>query len=71
VEKDWRNRLENLALMLKGDNVIRLFTAVIYCHSMLIPPFYVIKIFYLGYYFGMAVNCQGKKYYNIDQWKQT
>ncbi len=29
------------------------------------------KDVYLGYNHGMAVNYQGKKFYNIDQWKQT
>ncbi len=71
MEKDWKIWLQNLALMLKGYNVIELFTAVIYYHSMVIPPFYVMKIFYLGYYHGMALNCQGKKFFNIDQWWQT
>ncbi len=51
-----------------GANVIKLFTAVIYCHSMAIPSFCVIKLFYLGNYHGMAVNYHGiKLFYNIGQ----
>jgi hypothetical protein len=42
--------------VLPGANVIKLFTAVIYCHSMVIPSFCVIKLYYLGNYHGMAVN---------------
>jgi hypothetical protein len=44
-----------------GASVIKLFTTVIYCHSMAIPSFFVIKL----YYRGMAVNYHGKKFYNI------
>jgi hypothetical protein len=40
-------------------NVIKLFTAVIYHHSMVIPSFCVIKLYYLGNYHGMAVNYHG------------
>jgi hypothetical protein len=39
-----------------GAKVIKLFTAVNYCHSMVIPSFCVIKLYYLGNYHGMAVN---------------
>ena len=39
-----------------GANVIKLFTADIYHHSMLIPSFCVTKLYYLGNYCGMAVN---------------
>ncbi len=39
-----------------GANVIKVFTAVIYYHSMVIPSFCVIKLYYLGNYHGMAVN---------------
>ncbi len=46
-----------------GANVIKLFTMVIYCHSMA-----VIKLYYLGNYHGMAVNYHGiKLFYNIGQ----
>jgi hypothetical protein len=48
-----------LKLFKPGPNVIKLFTAVIYCHSMVIPPFCVIKQHYLGNYCGMAVNYHG------------
>jgi hypothetical protein len=55
-------------LLIPGANVIKLFTAVIYCHSMVIPSFCVIKLYYLGNYLGMAVNYQGiKLFYNIGQ----
>jgi hypothetical protein len=51
-----------------GANVIKIFTAVIYCHSMVIPSFCVIKLYYLGNYHGMAVNYHGiKLFYNIGQ----
>ncbi len=43
-----------------GTNVIELFTVVIYCHSMLTLSYCVIKLFYyLGSYYGMAVNYHG------------
>ena len=51
-----------------GANVIKLFTAVIYCHSMVISSFCVIKLYYLGNYHEMAVNYHGiKLFYNIGQ----
>ncbi len=37
----------------------KLFTAVIYHHSMVISSFCVIKLYYLGNYCGMAVNYCG------------
>ncbi len=39
-----------------GPNVIKLFTPVIYCHSMIILSFCGIKQHYLGNYCTMAVN---------------
>jgi hypothetical protein len=42
-----------------GANVIKLFTAVIYHHSLVILSFCVIKLYYPGNYFGNAVNYQG------------
>jgi hypothetical protein len=42
-----------------GANVTKLFTTVIYHHSMFIPSFCVIKLYYLGNYSGMALNYQG------------
>ena len=42
-----------------GANVIKLFTAVIYRHSRVIPSFCVIKQHYLGDYSRMAVNYPG------------
>jgi hypothetical protein len=38
-----------------GANVIKLFTAVIYHHSMVILSFCVIKLYYPENYCGMAV----------------
>jgi hypothetical protein len=38
-----------------GANVIKLLTVVIYHHSMVIPSFCVIKLYYIGNYCGMAV----------------
>ena len=45
--------------MQPGANVIKLFTVVIYHHSMVIPSFCVIKLYYLGNYCGMAINYRG------------
>ncbi len=45
-----------------GANVIKLFTAVIYCHCMVIPSFCVIKHYYYGKYHRMAVNYHGKMF---------
>ncbi len=42
-----------------GPNVIKLFTAVNYRHSMVTLSFCVIKQHYLGNYCGMAVNYHG------------
>ncbi len=39
-----------------GAHVIKLFTAVIYHHSMVILSFCVIKLYYLGNYGGMVVK---------------
>jgi hypothetical protein len=38
--------------LVPGPNVIKLFTAVICHHSTAIPSFCVIKLYYLGNYFG-------------------
>ncbi len=46
-------------------NVINLFTAVIYCHSMVIPSFCVIKQHNLGNYCRMVVNYH-INIYNIE-----
>jgi hypothetical protein len=48
-----------------GPNVIKLFTAVIYRYSMVIPSFCVIKHSYCSKYHRMAVNNPNKKFYNI------
>jgi hypothetical protein len=37
-------------------NDIKLFTVIIYCHSMVMPPFCVINLYYLVNYSGMAVS---------------
>jgi hypothetical protein len=51
-----------------GANVIKQNTTVIYCHSMVIPSFCVIKLYYLGNYHGMTVNYHGiKLFYNIGE----
>ncbi len=42
-----------------GANIIKPFTAVIYHHTMVMPPFCVIKIYYVGDYHRMAVNYWG------------
>jgi hypothetical protein len=48
-----------------GANVIKLFTAVIYHHSMVISSFCIIKHYYYSKYHRMAVKYCGKKFYNI------
>jgi hypothetical protein len=45
--------------MKPGPNVTKLFTAVIYRHSMVIRSFCVIKPYHPGNYRGMAVNYHG------------
>jgi len=40
-------------------DVIKIFTPVINYHSMVIQPFCVIKLHYIGNYCGMAVNYYG------------
>jgi hypothetical protein len=49
-----------VCLLLSEAKVIKLFTLVIYCHSMVRLSFCVIK---LGNGHGMAVNCHGKKHW--------
>ncbi len=56
---------------LSGDFVVKLFTTLISCHSVVIKSFCVIKLYYLGNYRAMAVNCRGKMFYNIGPWWQT
>ncbi len=51
--------VNSLITLAPGANVIKLFTMVIYHHSMVILSFCVIKLHYLGNYSGMAVNYQG------------
>ncbi len=42
--------------MTPGANIIKHFTMVIYCHSMVILSFSVIKLYHLGNYYGIAVT---------------
>ncbi len=49
-----------------GANVIKLFTAVIYCHSTVIPSFCVIKWYYYGSYCGMLVSDTMVIYHGIS-----
>jgi len=48
-----------------GANVIKHFTLVIYCRSIVIPSLCIIKMHYLGNYCGMAVNYQGMCVTNV------
>ena len=41
------------------DNIIRIFIMVIYCHSMVLPSFCVIKQYYRGNYCRMAIDYCG------------
>jgi hypothetical protein len=52
-------------------DVINIFTVVIYLHSMVIPLFFVVNLYYHGNYCEMAVYYYGKKFFNIDPWWQT
>jgi hypothetical protein len=54
-----------------GTNAIKLFTGVIYHHSIIILPFCLFKLYYLGNRCGMAVNYHGKRFCNISPWWQT
>jgi hypothetical protein len=47
--------------MAPGANVIKLFTVVIFCHSMVMLPFCVVK----QYNHKMAVNYQGKNFITL------
>jgi hypothetical protein len=53
-----RNSINFLNLR-SGASVIKLFTTVIYHHSMVILSFCVIKLHQIGNYLGMAVNYHG------------
>jgi hypothetical protein len=64
----WTNLLKILSAIIymgtivvlsPGPYVIKLFTAVIYCHYMVILSFCVIKKYYCGNYRGMAINYDG------------
>jgi hypothetical protein len=45
--------------LIPGPNVIKLFTAVIHHHSMVILSICVIKLYYPGNYCELAVNYHG------------
>ncbi len=60
-----------LAVFQSGANVIKLFTGVIYHHSMVIPSFCVIKQHYLGNYCRMAVNYCGMCVTNVIKHELT
>jgi hypothetical protein len=66
-----RQLFEYSYLVTSGANVIKLFTSVIYRHSMVILSLCVIKLCYLGINHEMAVNYHGKKFYNIGPWCQS
>jgi hypothetical protein len=66
--ENYQNNKHFCYFLSPGANVIKLFAAVIYCHSMVIPSFCVIKLYYFGNYHGMAVNYHSiKLFYNIGQ----
>ncbi len=57
-----------LSRWILGPMIYKLFTMVIYCHSMV---FTIIIMFYnteWQYDHGMVVNYRGKKFYNIGPW---
>jgi hypothetical protein len=57
-------------ILTKGPNVIKLFTAVIYFHSMVILSFCVKKNISIAVNtIEMAVNNPDKKFYNIGKHK--
>jgi hypothetical protein len=47
------------ALPIPGANVMKLFTVVIYHHSMVILSICVVRLYYPESYSGMAVNYHG------------
>ena len=48
--------VKSFITLTSGPNVIKLFTTVIYHHSMVMPSLCVIKLCYPENYHGMAVN---------------
>ncbi len=54
-----------------GANVIKHFTVVINCHSMVTMSFCVKKQYYLGNYSGMAVNYHGICVTNVTKYNLT
>jgi hypothetical protein len=71
AQKDQEFLKTALKIFNPGANVIKLFTAVIYCHSMVIPSFCVIKQHYLGNYCRLAVNYRGICVTNVTKHNLT
>jgi hypothetical protein len=61
----------NFIAVAPGPNVIKLFTMVIYHHSMVILSFCVIKQHYSGNYCGMAENYHGICITNVTKHNLT
>ncbi len=69
TQKRFNKRL--VEMIRSGETVIKLFTVVIYCHSMVKPLFCDIKYKYCSKYHRMAVNNPNKKFYNIGpRWQK-
>jgi hypothetical protein len=51
--------------------VMRLFTIVVYCHSMVLLEFFVVKQYYSCNFHRMAVNYHDKRFCNIGRWWQA
>ncbi len=56
IKRQFKNLQCHIAKSIRVASAIKHFTTVIYCHSMVISSFCVMK---LGNYCGMAVNYQG------------
>ncbi len=66
--KRWLYKKEFVQKHRTRGQCYKTFYQVIYCHSIVIPSFCVIKLHYLGNYHGMAVNYLGiKLFYIIGQ----
>jgi hypothetical protein len=63
--------VKSFIVLASGVNAVKLFTAVIYRHSMVIPSFCVIKLYYLSNYPGIAVNYHLKSLSTIGPRWQT
>jgi hypothetical protein len=70
-KNEWTNTLAYLAILIKnsfvimtlGANVLKLFTEVIYCHSIALLSFCAIKQYYYSNYHRKAPHYNGKKFY--------